>query len=64
MDILRHDYKKWNTRDKRGFDCVIIDEVDSMLIDSNKHKTLLSSKLAEASMQELIIVIRKIWDEL
>ena len=35
FDILRHDFSLLNTRANRGYDAVIIDEVDSMLIDEN-----------------------------
>ena len=35
FDILRHEFNLLNTRENRRFDVVIIDEVDSMLIDEN-----------------------------
>ncbi|CAF0774599.1 unnamed protein product [Didymodactylos carnosus] len=35
FDILRHEYSLLDTRKDRGYDVVIIDEVDSMLIDEN-----------------------------
>ena len=42
-DILSDEYKLSGIRDKRGFDTVIVDEIDSMLIDEYASKTRLSA---------------------
>lgn len=42
-DILRDEYELTGIRNNRGFDIVIVDEIDSMLIDEYARKTLLSS---------------------
>ena len=42
-DILRDEYELTGIRNKRRFDIVIVDEIDSMLIDEYASKTLLSS---------------------
>ena len=41
-DILRDEYELTGKREKRGFDIVIVDEIDSMLIDEYASKTRLS----------------------
>ena len=43
VDILRDEYELTGIRNNRGFDIVIVDEIDSMLIDEYARKTLLSS---------------------
>lgn len=42
-DILRHEYHHLDTRVSRGFEVVIVDEVDSMFIDQHASSTFLSS---------------------
>lgn len=42
-DILRDEYELTGIRNKREFDIVIVDEIDSMLIDEYEKRTLLSS---------------------
>ena len=44
-DVLRHEYKGYGTRGKRVFECVIVDEVDSMLIDESGKIAMLASHL-------------------
>ena len=43
-DHLRHHYEQYNTRGKRPYEKVIIDEVDNMLLDNASHTTMLSKK--------------------
>jgi preprotein translocase subunit SecA len=43
-DILKSEYKKKNLRGQRGHRFVIVDEVDSMFIDSSTNETLISTK--------------------
>ncbi len=50
-DILRHEYSGENTRGNRSFDFVIVDEVDSMLIDQSDHTTRLVDRMP--SMENL-----------
>jgi len=45
FDILRHEFSLLNTRANRCFDVVIIDEVDSMLIDENNTLARLADHL-------------------
>ncbi len=61
-DILRHEYKLSNTRGERQFSCAIVDEVDSMLIDSHNQKTLLPAPFA--GMRDINKILRLLWDEL
>ncbi|CAD8090481.1 unnamed protein product [Paramecium sonneborni] len=61
-DILRHEYSELGTMGNRQQGYVIIDEVDSMLIDGNSNKTLLSSPIP--GMLDLTKVLRLIWDEI
>lgn len=42
-DILFDEYKKRGTRNKRPYQVVIVDEVDSMFIDQKSQQTLISS---------------------
>jgi len=48
FDILRHEFSLLNTRDNRRFDVIIIDEVDSMLIDENNTIARLADQLPGA----------------
>ncbi|CAD8172278.1 unnamed protein product [Paramecium pentaurelia] len=61
-DILRHEYQERGTMGNRKQEYIIVDEVDSMLIDGNSNKTLLSSPLP--GMLDLTKVLRLIWDEI
>ncbi len=40
---MRHEYEEEYTRGDRKFDVIIVDEVDSMLIDGANHSTMLST---------------------
>jgi preprotein translocase subunit SecA len=40
-DILRDEFSQMGTRGGRGFDTVVVDEVDSMFIDGSNHSTRL-----------------------
>ncbi|CAD8123724.1 unnamed protein product [Paramecium sonneborni] len=61
-DILRHEYSELGTMGNRQQGYIIIDEVDSMLIDGNSNKTILSSP--NPAMIDLTKVLRLIWDEI
>src|SRR3990167_2178098 len=62
FDLLRHEYKGYETRAERQYDVVIVDEVDSMLIDeSMKIAALGSYKPAMEHLEPLLVAI---WVEL
>ncbi|CAD8190635.1 unnamed protein product [Paramecium octaurelia] len=61
-DILRHEYSERGTMGSRKQEYIIVDEVDSMLIDGNSHKTMLSAPIP--GMVDLTKVLRLIWDEI
>ncbi|CAK57063.1 unnamed protein product (macronuclear) [Paramecium tetraurelia] len=61
-DILRHEYSELGTMGSRQQGYIIVDEVDSMLIDGNSNKTLLSTPIP--GMLDLTKVLRLIWDEI
>ena len=58
-DILRDEYSKLGTRSDRKCDVVIVDEVDSMLIDGRNHIVMLSSPMP--AMDHLEPVLAAIW---
>ena len=53
-DVLRHEYKGYGTRGKRVFECVIVDEVDSMLIDDSGKIAMLASHLLGSEYIEFL----------
>ncbi|CAF4009527.1 unnamed protein product [Rotaria sp. Silwood2] len=59
FDILRNDFSLLNTRKNRPYDIVIIDEVDSMLIDENNIIARLADQLP--SMEWLNPLLYAIW---
>ncbi|CAD8155514.1 unnamed protein product [Paramecium pentaurelia] len=61
-DILRHEYAESGIMLERKQGYIIVDEVDSMLIDGNSNKTILSS--SNPGMLDLTKVLRLIWDEI
>ncbi|MBN2676162.1 MAG: hypothetical protein JXR30_02810 [Alphaproteobacteria bacterium] len=58
-DILRDEYSKLGTRSKRPFEVVIVDEVDSMLIDGRSFMVRIAS--AMPGMSEMEPVLAAIW---
>lgn len=62
FDILRHEYSKLGTRGKRGFDGVIFDEVDNLLIDKIRDIAMLSS--STPGMNTLLPILGTLWQEL
>ncbi|KAG5280713.1 hypothetical protein AALO_G00063170 [Alosa alosa] len=58
-DHLRQIFEMKNVRPDRGFQCIIIDEVDSLLLDQGVQLTYLSSPMV--SMQHLNIILAMIW---
>ena len=58
-DILRTEVEDADCRGNRGFDMVIVDEVDNMLYDSRDHATRLSSPIP--AMNHLEVVMAAIW---
>jgi preprotein translocase subunit SecA len=61
-DLLRDEYKAYQTRGGRPFNSVIIDEVDSMLIDDNSKLVRLAGHIA--GMEYLETLLAAIWSEL
>lgn len=59
VDMLYDEYQQKGTRNKRPYKVVIIDEVDSMLIDEKSNQTLLASQFA--GFAELITPMKIIW---
>ena len=62
FDLLRHEYKKEDTRGTREFETVIVDEVDSMLIDESSKLASLGS--FKPMMSELENLFQSVWIEL
>ena len=58
-DILKHEYNLINVRNDRQFDIVIVDEIDSMLIDEYSHKTQLSS--SKPFLEKYTIFLQILW---
>jgi len=58
-DVLRTDYSLLNTRGKRKFGVVIVDEVDSMLIDQSGDSTRLVGNMP--GMDHLIPFLAMVW---
>ncbi|KAL4506031.1 hypothetical protein ABPG72_013792 [Tetrahymena utriculariae] len=61
-DILKHEFYKKGNRGSRKFDKIIVDEVDSMLVDSRNHRTLLASE--QSGFNKIMTIIQMIWIEL
>jgi len=61
-DILRHEYKMAGTRGSRGFGCVIVDEVDSMLIDESAKIAMLASPVPGSEYLEALFA--SLWGEM
>ncbi|BES99166.1 SecA DEAD-like domain [Nesidiocoris tenuis] len=62
FDYLKDSFLNLNTRGGRQFDCIVLDEVDSMIIDNATHIAKLSEPLP--GMDSLKYVYIKIWQEL
>ena len=58
-DHLRQTFEMKDVRPDRDYQCVIIDEVDALLLDQELQLTYLSSPMA--SMQHLNIILAMIW---
>ena len=58
-DILRHEFKGYNIRGERGFGAIIVDEVDSMLVDDSSNMVKLSSPVS--GMEYLEPLLCSIW---
>ncbi|XP_064419372.1 uncharacterized protein LOC135359053 [Latimeria chalumnae] len=58
-DFLRQSFELKNIRPKRAFDCIIVDEVDFLLLDRGVQFTYLSTDMV--SMQHLNPVLATIW---
>ncbi|KAM9330149.1 uncharacterized protein PAF06_009885 [Gastrophryne carolinensis] len=61
-DILRQEFEKKNTRDKRKFDIAIVDEVDYMTLDNGIQITFLSHDAT--GMRHLDQLLTAIWAKL
>lgn len=62
FDILRHEYNLLNTRGKRGFGFVIVDEVDNLLIDEGSRVAMLASAMPGLDSLKPIFIL--VWLEL
>ncbi|KAM4545151.1 uncharacterized protein PAE49_017852 isoform 1-T1 [Odontesthes bonariensis] len=58
-DILRQEFEKKTTRGHRKFECVIVDEVDYMTLDSGVQVTFLSHQAS--SLRHVEQVLTNIW---
>ncbi|KAG5261161.1 hypothetical protein AALO_G00300730 [Alosa alosa] len=58
-DWLRHHFLRKNVRGDREFHCVIVDEVDSLMLDKGLEVVYLSSKMPV--MQYLNVILSRIW---
>ncbi|XP_036372571.1 GTPase IMAP family member 8-like [Megalops cyprinoides] len=58
-DHLRQTFEMKDVRPDRGYQCIIIDEVDSLLLDQGVQLTYLSSNMV--SMQHLNVILAMIW---
>ncbi|KAM9728242.1 uncharacterized protein ACNS7B_016248 [Menidia menidia] len=58
-DILRQEFEKKTTRGRRGFECVVVDEVDYMTLDSGVQVTFLSHQAS--SLRHLEQVLSGVW---
>ncbi|KAL2101942.1 hypothetical protein ACEWY4_003703 [Coilia grayii] len=58
-DCLRQDFEKKDIRPDRGFQCIIVDEVDSLLLDKGIQTTYLSQDMP--ALQHLEIILSVIW---
>ncbi|XP_062304604.1 protein translocase subunit SecA-like [Osmerus eperlanus] len=58
-DYLRHDFQREGVRGERHFDCAIVDEVDSLMLDKGLQMVYLSSEMP--TMQHLNSLWALIW---
>ncbi|XP_062371907.1 protein translocase subunit SecA-like [Sardina pilchardus] len=58
-DWLQHHFMRKKVRGDRQFHCVIVDEVDSLMLDKGLEMVYLSSKMP--AMQDLNIILSRIW---
>ncbi len=58
-DLLKHEFSMLKTRGDRKFECAIIDEVDSLLIDESSNTAMLSAVIP--SMNYLDSIFISIW---
>ncbi|WP_419241541.1 hypothetical protein [Cardinium endosymbiont of Nabis limbatus] len=58
-DILRQEFLGENTRGNRGYDIVLVDEVDSLLFDNRSHSVRLG--LSHPGMDHLKLPLGTIW---
>ncbi|KAL4455774.1 hypothetical protein ABPG74_003184 [Tetrahymena malaccensis] len=61
-DILKHEFYRKGNRGSRRCDFIIVDEVDSMLVDSRCDRTLLGQQ--QSGFNKIMIIIQRIWIEL
>ncbi len=62
FDLLKDEYKNYNTRNNRPFGVCIVDEVDSMLIDEGSKIAKLSSNISGNEYLEPIFLA--VWNQL
>lgn len=58
-DWLRHQFQRENVRPGREFQCVIVDEVDSLMLDKGLELVYLNSEMPV--MESLNVILAKIW---
>lgn len=58
-DWLRHSFQRENVRPGRKFQCVIVDEVDSLMLDKGLEIVYLNSEMP--AMEPLNVILAKIW---
>ncbi|XP_026995059.1 protein translocase subunit SecA [Tachysurus fulvidraco] len=58
-DWLRHRFQRENVRPDRKFECVIVDEVDSLMLDKGLEIVYLNSEMPV--MESLNVILAKIW---
>lgn len=58
-DCLRQDFEKKDVRPDRQFQCIIVDEVDSLLLDYGMQTSYLSGDMP--GMEHLNIILATIW---
>ncbi|KAM9449930.1 protein translocase subunit SecA 1-like [Clarias gariepinus] len=58
-DWLRHRFQRENVRHERKFQCVIVDEVDSLMLDKGLEVVYLNSEMP--AMEPLNVILAKIW---
>jgi preprotein translocase subunit SecA len=62
VDILLDEYRERGTRAGRPYQILIVDEVDSMMVDQKAHQTLIASVFP--GFNELVYPMKVIWNKI